>query len=91
MADEINLVSPAAGAQGAGSRCEIDLLSLYEVSESCQTFKTMFVDNIKYAESFIRHFEADYGYDDHDTFFVGDGGATPKHAGTGGTTCICTY
>ena len=67
------------------------VLSLYEVSESCQTFKTMFVDNIKYAESFIRHFEADYGYDDHDTFFVGDGGATPKHAGTRGTACICTY
>jgi hypothetical protein len=42
LADEINLVSPAAGAQGAGSRCEIDLLSLYEVSESCQTFHTMF-------------------------------------------------
>ena len=79
-------LGPGRIAQDINCAC---VASLYEVSENSENFKIMFTKNQKYAVSFENHFGNTYGYEKHTCWFVGDGAATPKHVGHGGTGCTC--
>ena len=98
---EIHASNIRIGSLHLGGKSQAQNLSFTCVSaihkepESAGTFKRMFVDDTNWHDSFMRHFENTYGFDEHYCAMCNDGGATPHHTGHGGSACtfgcwVCT-
>jgi hypothetical protein len=57
---------------------KVAVLALLDMAESGDTFMKAFFEDVRWHESFQRHFAADYGFPDgHYCAMCNDGGATP--------------